>query len=59
MTRIEILYMTNVVMIWYLLKKEYKDLLPQELLHYLESDDHNKVMCIHSEPLRWVLNGYN
>ena len=44
MTRIEILYMTNVVMIRYLLKKEYKDLLPQELLHYLESDDHNKVM---------------
>ena len=44
MTRIEILYMTNVVMIRYLLKKEYRNLLPQELLHYLESDDHNKVM---------------
>ena len=44
MTRIEILYMTNVVMIRCLLKKGCKDLLPKELLHYLEGDDHNRVM---------------
>lgn len=44
MTRIEILYMTNVIMIRYLLKKEYGDLIPQQLSHYLEDDDHNKVM---------------
>ena len=44
MTRIEILYMTNVIMIRYLLKKDYGDLIPQQLSHYLEDDDHNKVM---------------
>ena len=44
MTRIEILYMTNVVMLRYLIKKEYKGLIPKELLHYLKDDDHNRVM---------------
>lgn len=44
MTRIEILYMTNVIMIRYLLKKDYGNLIPQQLSHYLEDDDHNKVM---------------
>ena len=44
MTRIEIIYMTNVIMIRYLLKKEYRDMIPQELSHYLEDDDRNQVL---------------
>ena len=44
MTRIEILYMTNVIMIRYLLKKGYKELIPQALSHYMETDDRNKIM---------------
>ncbi len=44
MTRIEILYMTNVTMIRYLLKKDFASVIPQELSHYLEEGDHNKVM---------------
>lgn len=44
MTRIEILYMTNVTMIRYLLKKDFAGVIPQELSHYLEEGDHNKVM---------------
>ena len=44
MTRIEILYMTNVIMIRYLLKKEYGDMIPKELSHYLKDDDRNQVL---------------
>ncbi len=44
MTRIEILYMTNVIMPRYLLKKDFASVIPQELSHYLEEGNHNKVM---------------
>ena len=44
MTRIEILYTTNVILIRYLLKKGYEEKIPEELSHYLEEGDHNKVM---------------
>lgn len=44
MTRIEILYTANVIMIRYLLKKDYGGILPDMLTHYLENGDHNKVM---------------
>lgn len=44
MTRMEILYTTNVILIRYLLKKGYEDQIPKELSHYLEEGDHNKVM---------------
>ena len=44
MTRIEILYTTNLIVIRYLLKKGFKDIIPESLLHYLSEDDHNKVM---------------
>lgn len=44
MTRIEILYITNVLMIRYLLKKDFGNMIPDALSHYLEDGDHNKVM---------------
>lgn len=44
MTRIEILYTTNVIMIRYLLKKDYGWIIPDGLAHYLEEGNHNKVM---------------
>lgn len=44
MTRIEILYTANVLMIRYLLKKDYGGIIPAVLSHYLEDGDHNKVM---------------
>jgi len=44
MTRIEILYMTNMIMIRYLLKKNFSNIIPEELFHYLEEGDHNRVM---------------
>lgn len=44
MTRVEILYMTNLIVIRYLLKKDFKNIIPEELNHYLEDGDHNKVM---------------
>ena len=44
MTRIEILYMTNVVMLRYLLKHHFDGIIPGQLSHYLEDGDHNRVM---------------
>lgn len=44
MTRIEILYTTNVIMIRYLLKKDLGSVIPDGLSHYLADGDHNKVM---------------
>lgn len=44
MTRIEILYTTNLIVIRFLLKKGFKEIIPEGLLHYLSEDDHNKVM---------------
>lgn len=44
MTRIEIIYMTNVVIIRYLLKKDFQNIIPDSLSHYLEESDHNRVM---------------
>ena len=44
MTRLEILYMTNVVALRYLLKNDLDYLIPDVLAHYLEKDDHNKVL---------------
>ncbi len=43
MARVEILYMTNVILIRYLLKKGFKNVIPPQLAHYLEEGDHNKV----------------
>ena len=44
MTRIEILYMTNIIMIRYLLKKDFGSMIPDGLSHYLVDGDHNKVL---------------
>ena len=44
MTRIEILYMTNIIMIRYLLKHDFLSIIPGELFHYLNDNDHNQVM---------------
>lgn len=44
MTRIEILYMTNVIMIRYLLKKDFAAMIPEELGHYMADGDHNQVL---------------
>lgn len=44
MTRIEILYMTIVLMVRYLLKKGFASIIPEKLGHYLEEGDHNRVM---------------
>ena len=44
MTRLEILYMTIVVALRYLLKNDLDYLIPDALAHYLQKDDHNKVL---------------
>ena len=44
MTRLEILYMTIVVVLRYLLKNDLDYLIPDALAHYLQKDDHNKVL---------------
>lgn len=44
MPRLEILYMTIVVALRYLLKNDLEYLIPDNLAHYLEKDDHNKVL---------------
>ena len=44
MTRLEILYMTIVVALRYLLKNDLDYLIPDNLAHYLQKDDHNKVL---------------
>ena len=44
MTRLEILYMTIVVALRYLLKNDLDYLIPDNLVHYLKKDDHNKVL---------------
>ncbi len=44
MTRVEILYTSNLILIRYLLRKKLKDIIPGELDHYLEDGDHNRVM---------------
>ena len=43
MSRLEILYMTNMVMIRYLLKKDFKNIIPEEMAHYLDKEDRNRV----------------
>ena len=44
MTRLEILYMTIVVALRYLLRNDMEELIPAPLAHYLQEDDHNKVL---------------
>lgn len=44
MTRLEILYMTIVVALRYLLRNDLEYLIPDGLAHYLQKDDHNKVL---------------
>lgn len=44
MTRLEILYMTIVIALRYLVKNSLEYLIPDALVHYLEKDDHNKVL---------------
>ena len=44
MGRLEILYMTIVVALRYLLKNDLDYLIPDALAHYLQKDDHNKVL---------------
>ena len=44
MTRLEIIYTTIVIMIRYLISKDYVELLPQELYHYLKEGDKNSVL---------------
>ena len=44
MTRIEILYTAVVIVIRYLHKKKFSDIIPDELAHYNEDDDHNRVL---------------
>lgn len=49
MSRIEILYMTNVIVLRYLLKKDFGKIIPEELSHYLDDEDHNKVIYYRAE----------
>lgn len=44
MTRLEILYMTIVAALRYLLRNDLDSLIPEALAHYMEKDDHNKVL---------------
>lgn len=44
MSRVEIIYMTILIVLRFLLKKEFINLIPNDLLHYLEKGDHNTVM---------------
>ena len=44
MTRLEMLYMTIVVALRYLLRNDLEYLIPDALAHYLQKDDHNKVL---------------
>jgi hypothetical protein len=44
MTRLEILYMTIVVALRYLIKSDLDYLIPEALSHYLQKEDHNKVL---------------
>lgn len=44
MTRLEILYTTNVIVLKYLLKQDLDDFIPRQLLHYFDKDDHNKTL---------------
>lgn len=43
MSRLEILYTTNVIVLRYLLKKGFKDIIPDSLSHYFEDGDRNRV----------------
>ena len=49
MTRIEILYTANVIVIRYLLKKKFNEIIPEALNHYLEKEDHNRVLYYREE----------
>ena len=49
MTRLEILYMTIVVMLRYLLKKGFDSIIPEQLAHYTEEGDHNRVLYYRAE----------
>ena len=44
MTRLEILYTTVFIMIRYLLRTKFSHIIPGSLSHYLDEDDHNKVL---------------
>lgn len=44
MTRLEILYTTVFIMIRYLLRTKFGHIIPEGLSHYLDEDDHNKVL---------------
>ncbi|MBQ8665497.1 MAG: transposase, partial [Lachnospiraceae bacterium] len=44
MTRIEILYTSIIIVLRYLHKKKFSDIIPDELAHYNEEGDHNRVM---------------
>lgn len=44
MTRLEILYMTVVVALRYLLKNDMGALVPERLSHYFQKEDHNNVL---------------
>ena len=44
MTRLEILYTTVFIMIRYLLRTKFGHIIPESLSHYLDEDDHNKVL---------------
>ena len=42
MTRLEIVYMTVTIVIRYLLRKDFADVIPEDLGHYLDEGDHNR-----------------
>ena len=44
MSRLEILYTTNVIVLRYLLKKGFKEIVPDSLSHYFEDGDRNRIM---------------
>ena len=44
MTRVEILYMTVIVVLRFLLKRKLDFIIPNVFAHYLEEGDHNRVM---------------
>ena len=44
MSRLEILYTTVLIVLRYLLRKDFKQVIPESLAHYLDEDDRNQVL---------------
>lgn len=44
MGRMEIIYTANIILIRYLLKKDFKEIIPEELSHYYKKGDKNRII---------------